>query len=273
MLSAKFKSYVVERLLSYQATELASTIRKKGVRSGDVLMVHASWMLNSGFKGRPIDMVNALKAVVGPDGLLIMTSLTYQNETSKEFLIKGEPMNVRRSPSRMGLLTEVFRRGKDTRRSLSPTHSVLAWGKRADEFVEGHEHALVPFGKGSPFEKFFQLKGKILAIDAPFSVITFTHFVEDQISNRLPFDLYDPEIMIGEAINYSGNRVSIPVRVLSLTANCLRREERLVCALEKEGILKTHKIGNTRLLLVDAQAMTACAERLTDSGKGFFNSP
>ncbi|MCG5502206.1 AAC(3) family N-acetyltransferase, partial [Ectothiorhodospira lacustris] len=107
-------------------------------------MIHASWGPANGFHGRPADMIFILKELIGVNGLLVMPSLTYQNESSREFLARGVPMDVRRSPSQMGLLSEVFRRGKGVRRSLSPTHPLLAWGHRAEEFLAGHEEALVP---------------------------------------------------------------------------------------------------------------------------------
>ncbi|MEH6814112.1 MAG: AAC(3) family N-acetyltransferase, partial [Motiliproteus sp.] len=135
-------------------------------------------------------MIQALKQAVGPQGLLVMTSMPYQNESSREFLERGGKINIRRSPSKMGLLSEVFRRNKETVRSLSPTHPLLAWGTEADAFIAGHDQASSPFGPVSPFQKLLERDAKVLCIDAPFSTVTFTHFVEDRIANNLPYPLY-----------------------------------------------------------------------------------
>jgi aminoglycoside 3-N-acetyltransferase len=89
-------------------------------------------------------VVRALKAAVGEGGLLVMPSMPYHNMSSAQWLAKGKPMNVLRSPSMMGLVSEVFRRSEGVQRSLSLTHPLLAWGRDAAAFVEGHERAERP---------------------------------------------------------------------------------------------------------------------------------
>jgi len=271
-LKTKLKPLIIRYFFSYDARQFRTAVQRLGVEVGDALMVHASWLPYSGFQGRPVEMIQALKDAVGPNGLLIMPSLTYHNKSSKDFLAERIPMDVRRSPSQMGLLTEVFRRNREVRRSLSPTHPLLAWGARADWFVADHEQAPEPFGGGTPFAKLLELNGKILAIDAPFSSITFTHFLEDRIAPVLPFALYEPTPMAGIVVDYEGRRREIPVRVLSDTANRLRREERLVAALEKARVLRRARLGNTRLLLVECQTMTQCVDRMLASGESFFDT-
>ncbi|MDX1656469.1 MAG: AAC(3) family N-acetyltransferase, partial [Candidatus Competibacteraceae bacterium] len=233
--------------------------------------VHASWLSHNGFRGRPVELIEALKAVVGPGGLLSMTSMPYHNESSAQFLERGGVMDVRRSASRMGLLTEVFRRNRETRRSLSPTHPILAWGERADWFVADHQNCLSPFGPGSPFAKLLQLDGKILTLDAPFSTITFTHFLEDRIASSLPFSLYEPQPRTATVVDDQDRHLEVPVRVISREANARRREERLVAALEREGLLHRSRVGNTRLLLVECRAMTDCVDRMVAAGQSFFD--
>ncbi len=272
-LKTVLKPFIIRNFFSYGPNRLRAVLGCLGVMQGDALMIHASWLPYSGFRGRPLDMIQALKDTVGPTGLLAMSSLTYHNESSKSFLARGIPMDVRRSPSRMGLLTEVFRRNKEVHRSLSPTHPILAWGEKADWLVADHERALEPFGKGTPFAKLLELDGKILTIDAPFSTITFTHFLEDRIAPLLPFPLYEPEPMTGVVIDYEGRRRALLVRVLSDMANSRRREERLLAALDREHILRRARLGNTKLLLLGCRAMTECVDRMLVSGVSFFDTP
>src|SRR5438094_10151405 len=69
----------------------------------------------------------------------------------------------------MGLITEAFRRRSGVLRSLNPVHPVLALGPEAAKLVADHERQLHSCGKGSPFAKLYDLKAKILFLDAPFS--------------------------------------------------------------------------------------------------------
>lgn len=124
-LRQKLKTAVVTHFLAYDAEDLKRFLARIGVRRGDTLMLHSSWLPLNGFKGTPAQYNTALRAHLGHVGLLVMPSLTYHNQSSAEFLAGGKPMDVRRSPSAMGLLTEVFRRNKETLRSLSPTRPLL----------------------------------------------------------------------------------------------------------------------------------------------------
>lgn len=114
------KSFLVDYFMSYDVNHFSSSLSQLGLADHDSVMIHASWQALNGFKGRPVNMVNSLKELVGPAGLLVMPSLTYQNESTHDYLLRYKPMNVRRTPSMMGLLSEVFRRGKEVRRSLIP---------------------------------------------------------------------------------------------------------------------------------------------------------
>ena len=272
-MKAYLKRMLARTIWRYDSRQFVDAVRALGISPGDVLMVHASWSTDSGFSGRPVDLVHALQQTAGDSGLLCMPSLTYQNESTREFLARGIAMNVRRSPSKMGLLSEVFRRGREVHRSLSPTHPVLARGLGAEAFVAGHESCLVPFGEGSPFHRLLERDAKILCINASFATVTFTHYLEDRIAAHLPFPLYEPEPMQGIVIDHARRELRVPVRVISAQAHALRREARLVAALEREGLLRRARIGNSRLLLLSCREMTRCVDHMTARGELFFDAP
>jgi aminoglycoside 3-N-acetyltransferase len=234
-------------------------------------MLHSSWLPQNGFAASPAQFAGAIREHLGPDGLLVMPSLTYHNMSSAQFLASGKPMDVRKSPSAMGLLTEVFRRNKEVRRSLSPTHPLLAWGKAAGEFVAGHERTDRPFGPDSPFSRLLDRNSLLLCLDCGFSSITFTHFVEDRLAGTLPFPLYEAEPMSGVTIDWDGNRIECSVKVLSAEANRLRRERRLIDALTRAGTLRQGKLGNSRLIWIRAADHLAGAEAMVAQGEHFFD--
>lgn len=265
------KHHYVRAFRSYDEHALLERLRQLGIRKGDTLMVHSSWRSNNGFRGTPAQFCATLREAVGEEGLLVMPSLTYHNMSSAEFLAMGKPMNVRRSPSAMGLLTEVFRRGKGVVRSLSPTHPLLAWGRDADAFIEGHHRTDRPFGPDSPFARLLQRNALILCVDAGFSSITFTHFVEDRLAHTLDVPLYEPDPIDGSVIDGTGAEHVVPTRVLSAAANRLRREPRLVAHLTRSHRLREGRIGNTLLTWIRAQDLMLGAQELAQSGEHFFD--
>jgi aminoglycoside 3-N-acetyltransferase len=271
-LKRRLKSLIVRTLFSYDGAALVRALRDLGVGRGDLLMVHATWNPNNGFRGGPAELIAALKEAVGWEGVLAMTTMTYVGETSAEFLARGKPMDVRRSASRMGLLTEVFRRGPDVRRSLSPTHPVCAWGGRAEEFLAWHETTPFSFGPDSPYGRLAAWGGKLLGFDAGFDSFTFTHHLEHRVRDTLPFPFYESAPRPGVSIDRDGNRRSVPTMVISQQANRARREPRLVARLERDGVLKRKRIGNTRLLFLDCKSAVASVEAMIADGDHFFET-
>lgn len=268
------KGALVRGFLSYDGAALVAALGRLGVRPGDTLMVHASWLPDNGFKRGPAGFVAALVQAVGAGGkgggLLVMPTFTYHNESSGQFLARGGVMDAGRSPSRMGLLSEVFRRAPGVRRSLSPTHPLAALGRDAEAFLAAHEDALSPFGPDSPFARLLERDARILLVDAPFSTVTFTHFLEDRIRHSLALPFYEAEPRTGTVVDGEGRRRSVPVLVISEAANAARREERLVARLEAAGAFRRARVGNTRLAVLDARTMTEIADRMVAAGDSFF---
>lgn len=269
----RLKALAAATLWAYGPEKLVETLRGCGVAPGSSLVVHSSWLQYNGFRGKPADLVRALKRAVGDDGLLVMTSMPYHNMTSAEWLARGKPMDVRRSPSMMGMVSEAFRRSDGVLRSLSATHPLLAWGKSAAAFVAGHNETDRPFGAESPFARLLERDAIILGFDTPFASFTFTHFVEDQLAETLPVPLYAPDPVRALVVDQAGTASEQWVRVLSDEANSLRREERLVARLKELGVLHHGRIGHSALIWIRARDLLAGARSLVADGIHFFDKP
>ena len=259
----------VARFRRFDAEAFGHALQGLGVARGDWLMVHASLTALSGYTGRPVEIVEALKAAVGEEGLLVMPSMTY-TDSSKAYLMRGEPLKLRHSPSRMGLVSEVFRRGRGVVRSASPPHPLLAWGADAAAFVDGHERTDRPFGAASPFQRLLERPAKLLCVGTGPESITFTHFLEDRLAAALPFPLYEPEALIGEVIDADGARRKVPTRVLSDESRQRRDESPLWRRATQRGVLRQGRVGNTALLLLDAGALARLIDQEGPAGRLMF---
>lgn len=272
-IKARLKGYAAKTVWAYGPDQLIQKLQDCGIHTGTTLMLHSSWQQYNGFQGKPADLVRAFKLTVGQQGLLVMPSMPYHNMSSAQWLEKGRPMDVRRSPSMMGLVSEVFRRSEGVQRSLSATHPLLAWGEGAQDFISGHEHTDRPFGPLSPFAKLLHRDAIILGFDAPFSTFTLTHFVEDLLADTLPIPLYKLESMRGTVVNADGERSEQNLYVLSDEANRQRREHRLVNQLSRTAVLHKGQIGNTVLTWIRACDLSNGAKRLVAEGGHFFDPP
>jgi len=259
----KIRDKVMRALFRYDAVRLKSGLTKMGIVESDTLMVHVNFNPQNGFQGTPLDLVNALAELVGEKGNLLMVSIPFRG-AAYDYLALNKPFNVKKTISMMGLVTEMFRRREGTLRSLHPTHPVLAFGKDAQWLVAEHDRCLYPCGPGSPFDKFRQLKGKILFFDVSFGAITFFHYVEDLLKDRLPFPVYDDRLFSVTAVDSKGEIRMI--QSYAFNKEIPRGAQKLEAEMLLRGKLLKGRIGNSQLMLVTAEDVVACQTAMVEAG-------
>ncbi|OPX23648.1 MAG: hypothetical protein B1H04_03485 [Planctomycetales bacterium 4484_123] len=150
--------------------ELAEDLRTScRVKAGDILILHSSQHAIGRVEGGVVTTVRVLKEVITPEGTLLLPVFS---SPTKDGVFK-----IRRTPSRVGLVTEAFRRSADVKRSRHPTHSVAAWGKRRDEFLAGHEWTSA-LGPGSPFHRAADAGADVLMIGCTMTTLSLIHVAE-----------------------------------------------------------------------------------------------
>ena len=257
------KRWLASALRGYDGAQLKARLNSSGLAEGDTVLVHSNFKPDSGFKGAPLDLVNALVATVGETGNLLMVSLPFRG-AAYDYLAQGKPFNVKKTLSMMGLVTEMFRRREGTLRSLHPTHPVLAYGKDARWLIADHEHCLYPCGRGSPFEKLHQLKGKLLFFDVPFHSITFFHYVEDLLKERLPFSVYHERLFSVPVVDADGEKRVVQTYAFNIEVR--RMAVKLETEMERRGRIRHGRVGNSRFRLVLAEDVVACFTAMVEAG-------
>jgi aminoglycoside 3-N-acetyltransferase len=264
------KASWVKRFHAYSAATLIEELRRLGIRSGDTVLVHSAYGPMLGFQGSPSDLIQAFQGAVGPEGHLLMVSLPYLSSTSA-YLKSYKPFDVRRTPSRMGLISETFRRMPGVKRSLHPTHSVLAIGPKADWMVAGHEACHYPCGQGSPFEHFLELNGKVLFFGVSEFHFTFHHYLEDIIRHQLPFPLYEEKPYEVAVIDETGQSKQVTTYCFSKEAIQRRRVKVLFDALGRKKQSAKGRVGNTEMTLFSAKDTLDCTLDLAKQGIYFYD--
>ena len=256
------RGQLVRRFRSYEAPALEVALRGLGLAEGEVVLMHGGWSPFSGFRGTPPALLDCVVRVIGDRGTLLMVSMAYAG-SAHEFLTQGAPFDVRTTMSRMGLLTEVLRRRAGVLRSLNPVHPVLALGPQADWLVAGHDGTLFSCGEDTPFEKLARVGGKILLYDVPFLTATFLHHLEHRFQDRLP-RVYHEEILEATVVDAEGVGRRMKTRVFDPRTARLRDQVWLDLQEEfrRRGALRSSRLGNTRLMLLDAPGLIQCADAL-----------
>jgi aminoglycoside 3-N-acetyltransferase len=153
------------------------------LREGDTLIVHSSLKSIGWVEGGASTVVHALRNAVGKRGTLLMPTFSDPQPSGCFYL--------GRTPSRTGLISEVFRTSPGVVRSRQPTHSVSVWGRLTD-FSADHE-TTGPLGIDSPLHKAAQAGAKILMIGCGMTRCSLVHVAEAIV--RVPY--------LGKAV-YSG---------------------------------------------------------------------
>jgi aminoglycoside 3-N-acetyltransferase len=260
---------VARTLFAYAPAALEAAIRSLGIGAGDAVLVHSGFRRSSGFIGQPGDVVDVLLRIVGADGHILMMSIPYRG--SSQHYAESDPLfDVQRTPSAVGVISEVFRRRTNVARSLNPLHPVVACGPLAAWLTADHDKTLYSCGKGSPFERFLHLNGKFLFFDAPYGSLTFMHYVEDLFRSRLAFELYHPEPVTLRVRDAAGYELAVRQCFFSAEARARRNFTTVERKLRQDGHFQSARVGNSRLLTVGARSVVDCASRLMEQGQGFY---
>lgn len=259
----------VRRFRSFGDAELLAALRETGIRPGDNVMLHSGFGGPHGYRGSIEQLTGVFLEAVGPRGHLLMVSLPYRS-SSLQYLQQGRRFDVRRTPSMMGLVSEYFRRRPGVLRSLHPTHPVLVHGPDAAGFVAGHEDCVHPCGPGTPFERLVERDGIVAFFDVPFATFTFFHHLEHRVKDDLPFPLYTDVPHVVPVIDQDGQARTVTTYVFAPEAIGRRRFELLEQALRERGLIRSRRIGNTRVEAVRVREVVACVEEMRRAGRYFY---
>ena len=153
---------------------LMNDLINAGIQPSDTLLVHSSMKSIGMVAGGADAVLDVLTDYFKEKGLLVFPTLTYSLNASNPVFY------VNKTPSQVGLLSDMFWRRPGVLRSLHPTHSVAAWGHDAAEFIAGHEIFDTPCAEGSPWGRLADRRAKILFIGTKtICCNTFLHGVEE----------------------------------------------------------------------------------------------
>jgi len=260
----------VRAFRSYDQRQLLAALREVGVGAGDSVMLHSAFNPSHGFRGSIEQLTDAFIEAIGPEGHLLMVSLPYRTATV-DYLQTYRTFDVRKTPSMMGLVSELFRRRPDVVRSLHPTHPVLVRGPRAEWFVEAHPECLYPCGPGSPFDRLAAADGKAVFFNVPVETYTFFHYLEHLVSGSLPFSLYTSTAFHLPVVDRSGQTRQMETHAFAREAIKRRRFSILESTLRARGLIRQCRVGATRIEALRVRDSVACVLEMAAQGKYFYD--
>jgi len=175
---------------SFDSAALRAHLEERVGNEFEILMVHSSVNhMKPMFDGSALDLVRMLVDWVGPQRTLAMPAFFFGapgTAGAYDTFRQNPRFDLRRTPSQMGLATELFRRWPGVVVSRHPVYRMAALGPLAAELTAGHEHAESPAGLGTPFEVMARRDTLIIGIGKPMQVMTQAHHVEGAMGDAFP---------------------------------------------------------------------------------------
>lgn len=230
-----------------------------GLKQGDSVLVHASLTSLGELPHAAKIVTDAFMQILGQEGTLLMPALTYSSVT------KDNPVfDVDNSPSCVGGLSEYFRTRTGALRSIHPTHSVCALGKKATYFTENHLQDSTPVGANSPFFKLMEADGYVLFLGCGLHPNTSMHGVEELVT---------PAYLFGKEREYTLRISSIETLKKSYIPHgfkeYIQRYDRLLDVLAQEDY-RVGKVLEAEVFLLDCRAFWKKAEEALRQDPFYF---
>lgn len=184
-------------------SDIKILLKSLGIKHNDTVMVHSSMRSTGGVEGGCDALIDAFTEYLY-DGLFLVPSHTWDRVNPQNPLF-----DVKNTIPCTGALTVVASKRPDGIRSLHPTHSIVAFGKRAEEFASGEENSHSPCPSGGCWARLYDEKAKIILLGVTHTRNTFIHAVDEMINypgrlSEMPFEI--------TIIDHNGNELKTMFR-------------------------------------------------------------
>jgi aminoglycoside 3-N-acetyltransferase len=233
--------------------DLVAGFRSLGVEAGDTMLVHSSYKSFGPVDGGPQTVIRALETALDTDGegTLIMPTFNFDFN-------KGQAWDVRTTPSKMGVLTEIVRQDPRAKRVFHPFYSFAILGKHAE--MLGSLRYKSAYERGSVFGKLRDLDGKIMVIGLSYNdSMTFFHHIEQMEGVDYRFlKQFTGQVTDANGTTYTD---TFEMLVRDIDKGVLTMVDPMGNLMEEQGVIKSAQIGEAAVKLMKANEAYAFTAR------------
>ena len=192
---------------------LLSVVDELGIESGDILFVHASLDRYGAGAPEAILLIDKLRRTIGEHGSLFMPSYAW---SGPDMVPEGPAVfDVRRTPARVGLLAEVFRRAPDVQRSEHYYLPICGIGPHAAAMLADQIGVTEPFGPESTLARLAgHERTKLVGLGVSLNTTSLVHVADQALYRRYPFSFFAPEPLFGNVVRTDGTTCTTSTAVL-----------------------------------------------------------
>ena len=230
----------------YNYEDLIKQIEKMGIKPSDTVIIHSSMKSIGDVDGGADTVIDAFKDYLAEEGLLLIPTLTYK-ETRKTLLF-----DVENTVPCIGIIPTLAIKRKDGIRSINPTHSIMAFGKKAKEYVD----------------RLADVNAKILLIGVGQERNTFIHAIDEKNNpHRVSEKVYPikSKLMDGSIIDTPHHPLNHTKGDISVSHHFPKFERILF----QKGAIKYDTFGDAKVQVCDAKKMQEVIEELIRLNAGY----
>ncbi len=234
-------------------SQIIEQLKKVGLKSGEVVMLHSSLSKMGYVEGGAQTIIDSILSFIGDEGTLVMPAFPAIG-FNYDYLMTNPVFDIVNTPSKMGVITEVFRKMKQVKRSLHPTDSVCALGKQADYLTKDHFNQLTPYNENSPFYRLCELKAKIILMGVDLNSLTNFHTLEDAVPD-FEYPVYHQTILNTQLIDESGKTLVMKTKVHNPFFSKKRKCNDFIKPFTNDGFMTSFKIGLANCYCIEADKL------------------
>ncbi len=228
-------------------------LKEAGIKRDDTVLVHTSMRAIGEVEGGCDGLIDGFTSYLS-DGLFIVPTHTWGT------VGRGVSVfDVKTSVPCIGALPTVAAFRSDGVRSLHPTHSVAAFGKRAAEFVKGEEVSSTPCPVDGLWARLYAEDAKILLLGVLMNRNTYIHAVDEMLG--LEGKLQEEALSL-TVVGYDGEEYQIPAFYPHKSGGSANFENYRAPLEHYGALIRTKKLGNAEVSLFYAKPATEIMKRL-----------
>jgi aminoglycoside 3-N-acetyltransferase len=260
------KPYSPEGKTVVRKRDIVEGLRNLGVNPGDAVFFHNSLSSMGYVECGAETVIDAFLEAVGHRGTVAVNSCHFNGWHCEYAQTNRTPaFDVRRSPSRMGRITEVFRHHPGAVRCLDSSNPMCAIGHHAEYLAEGAIRCFTPCGRDTAWGKLRELDAYYMFLGTGWNSCTMMHACEEYA--HAPYALMDEP----SRLEVADERGRIHVHVQKVhTPNVPRDYFLMEPEMQKRGLVQYGKIGNATVTIMNARELIDAGTRCIVEDPGFL---
>lgn len=239
----------------YTKEHLMSDLQQMGLVTSDAVMIHSSMKSIGLVEGGGETVIDALLEYFS-EGLVMMPAHTWA-QMSEEYCT----FHPATEPACVGLLPNLLRERSGAVRSLHPTHSIVAYGDRAVDYIQGEENCTTPCTPGGCWDRLRNIHAKILLVGVTHIRNTFIHSVEEVYRVPERFTAQPVAFRI-EMPDGQHKEVAVYRHYNPHTAHISESYDKLSEAFYGTGAAVQVRLGDAECILCDAEKVFAVTGKI-----------